>query len=195
MTGTGFDDVLARLGRGETAAANELYTAYSAYVRAVVRRRLSAHLRAKFDSADVAQSVWAQVVRRVGAGWQVGSEPELRAVLAVIARRRLATRVRTHSRPAERTSATALDGVPAPSSTSPSQVAHAQELWDRLLQLCPSEHRDVLRLRREGMPLAEVAARTGLHEGSVRRILRRLFREVAGGEPAAPAVPEPLSGA
>ncbi|QJW98762.1 helix-turn-helix domain-containing protein [Frigoriglobus tundricola] len=53
----------------------------------------------------------------------------------------------------------------------------------------------MLRLRRDGLPLAEVAARTGLHEGSVRRVLRRLFREVAGGEPSALAVPEPVPGA
>ncbi len=195
MIGNGIDDVLARLGRGEATAANELYTAYSAYVRAVVRRRLSTHLRAKFDSADVAQSVWAQVVRRVGAGWHVGSEQELRAMLAVIARRRLATRARTHSRPAERASDAALDRVPEGRQSSPSKVAYAHELWDRLLQHCPPEHRDVLRLRRDGLPLDEVAARTGLHEGSVRRILRQLFREVAVSEPVAPVTPEAGPGA
>jgi RNA polymerase sigma-70 factor (ECF subfamily) len=48
-----------------------------------------------------------------------------------------------------------------------------------MLQLCPPEHRAVLCLRRDGLPLAEIAARTGLHEGSVRRILRRLVRELA----------------
>ncbi len=195
MSGTDIDGVLARLARGETAAADELYTAYSAYVRAVVRRRLSPHLRTKFDSADVAQSVWAQVVRRAGEGWQVGSEPELRATLAVIARRRLATRARTHSRPAERAGDAALGDVPTARHSTPSQVARARELWDRLLELCPPEHREVLRLRRDGLPLAEVAARTGLHEGSVRRILRRLFREVAGGELSVLAVPEPVPGA
>jgi RNA polymerase sigma-70 factor (ECF subfamily) len=47
----------------------------------------------------------------------------------------------------------------------------------------------VLVLRREGLPLAEIAARTGLHEGSVRRILRRLARELALR--AEPLTPEP----
>ena len=195
MTGADIDKVLARLAQGESSAADELYTAYSAYVRAVVRRRLSPHLRTKFDSADVAQSVWAQVVRRAGEGWQVNSEPELRATLAVIARRRLATRARANARPAESAGADALSDLPTARHSTPSQVAHARELWDRLLELCPPEHRDVLRLRRDGLPLAEVAARTGLHEGSVRRILRRLFREVAGGEQSALAVLEPVPGA
>ena len=47
-----------------------------------------------------------------------------------------------------------------------------------MLDLCPPEHHEVLVLRREGLPLVEIAARTGLHEGSVRRILRRLAREL-----------------
>ena len=40
---------------GETAAAAELYMAYAVYLRAVVRRQLSAQLRTQFDSADIVQ--------------------------------------------------------------------------------------------------------------------------------------------
>jgi RNA polymerase sigma-70 factor (ECF subfamily) len=183
MTGeeAGIESVLTRLGRGDVSAAGQLYGAYAAYVRAVVRRRFAAHLRAQFDSADVAQSVWAQVVRRAGTGWQINTEPELRALLAVIARRRLATRART-ARPPESGGDSALAAAPARHQSSPSQVACATDLWDRMLRLCPAEHRDILRLRRDGLPLAEVAARTGFHEGTVRRILRRLFRELAVGD-------------
>jgi RNA polymerase sigma-70 factor (ECF subfamily) len=186
VTGDGIESVLTRLNRGDVTAAEQLYTAYGAYVRTVVRRRLAVHLRAKFDSADVAQSVWAQVVRRVGAGWQVHTEPELRALLAVIARRRLATRARGQP-PAEQIGDSALATVPARHQSTPSQAACATDLWDRMLLVCAPEHHDILRLRRDGLPLAEVAARTGLHEGSVRRILRRLFRELAVGEPTAEA--------
>ena len=152
-------------------------------------RSFSNHQRAKFDSSDIAQSVWAQFVRRVGSGWQINTEPELRVLLAVIARRRLATRTRTHSRPAERANDDSLDRVLGGQPTA-SQMVYAQELWTRLLELCPVEHRDVLLLRRDGLPLAEVAARTGLHEGSVRRILRRLFRELAVSGQPIPVDPE-----
>jgi RNA polymerase sigma-70 factor (ECF subfamily) len=179
MTGVGIEDILARVGRGDITVAEQLHAAYAAYVRAIVRRRLSAQLRARFDSADVAQSIWVQVVRRIEAGWRVNTEPELRAMLAVIARRRMATRARTPVRPAEQIGGTAIATVPAKHQPSPSQIARATDLWDRMLRLCPPEHREILRLRRDGLPLAEVAARTGLHEGSVRRILRQLFRELA----------------
>jgi RNA polymerase sigma-70 factor (ECF subfamily) len=182
MSGVGIDEVLARVSRGDPTVAEHLHAAYAAYVRVVVRRRLPAHLRARLDSADVAQSVWAQVVRRIEAGWRVGTEPELRAMIAVIARRRAATRARAISPRAEQPGGTAVAAAPARNQPSPSQVAGATDLWERMLRLCSPEHRDILRLRRDGLALAEVAARTGLHEGSVRRILRQLFRELAAGD-------------
>ena len=108
-------------------------------------------------------------------------EARLRALLATIARRRLLTRVRQLSAgvAAEKAGPDAADAVPDDSRPRPSEVVQAAELWDTMLELCPPEHHPVLLLRREGLPLAEIAARTGLHEGSVRRILRRLARELA----------------
>jgi RNA polymerase sigma-70 factor (ECF subfamily) len=182
MTSDEAKGLLGRLGRGEAAAAGELYTAYAAYLRTVVRRQLSARLRTQFDSTDVVQSVWVRVVRRLAsAGWRVESEGQLRTLLGVIARRRLYTRARSRSAPGAEGAPTGegLDALPATGQPRPSEVAQADELWETLLQICPPEHRDVLRLRREGLALAEIAARTGLHEGSVRRILRRLSRELA----------------
>jgi RNA polymerase sigma-70 factor (ECF subfamily) len=176
------DDLLARLRRGEVEAAEALARAYSAYLRAVVRRQRSDRLRAKFDSADVVQSVWVQVVRRLGRdGLEVADEQHLRALLATIARRRLVSRVRREpddSGP-DRPTADAWENIPQPYPTTPSQAVQADDAWDSILRNCPPEHHAVVRLRRDGLPLAEIAERTGLHEGSVRRILRRLARELA----------------
>jgi RNA polymerase sigma factor (sigma-70 family) len=188
------DALIDRLARGDMQAAGALFDAYAPYLRALVRRQLSDQLRAKFDSADVVQSVWVQVVRRLGRdGWSVDDEARLRALLATIARRRLLTRVRQLSAgvAAEKAGPDAADAVPDDSRPRPSEVVQAAELWDTMLELCPPEHHPVLLLRREGLPLAEIAARTGLHEGSVRRILRRLARELALREE--PLAPEPES--
>jgi len=179
------DELLDKLSRGEVEAAGILFASYAPYLRALVRRQISDKLRTKFDSADVVQSVWVQVVRQLGRdGWSVEDEARLRGLLAVIARRRLFTRVRQlagESIPEELTEATAADSQPRPS-----EVVQADDLWDRMLELCPPEHHAILQFRREGLPLTEIARRTGLHEGSVRRILRRLARELALRE-------EPLS--
>jgi RNA polymerase sigma-70 factor (ECF subfamily) len=173
--------LIDQLARGDMRAAGALFDQYAPYLRALVRRQLSDQLRAKFDSTDVVQSVWVQVVRRLGRdGWSVDDEARLRALLATIARRRLLTRVRqlgpdVVGRPAGEEA----EAVPDSTQTRPSEVVQAEELWDTMLELCPTEHHPVLLLRREGLPLAEIAARTGMHEGSVRRILRQLARELA----------------
>ena len=60
-----------------------------------------------------------------------------------------------------------------------SQLAQADELWSTLLELCPPAHREVLELKRDGVPIQEIASLTGLHEGSVRRILYDLARRLA----------------
>ncbi|HKB01153.1 MAG TPA: sigma-70 family RNA polymerase sigma factor [Gemmataceae bacterium] len=171
------DDVLGQIARGDIEVARVLFAAYTPYLRALVRRQQADRLRAKFDSDDVVQSVWVQVLQKLGRdGWLVNDEPRLRGLLATIARRRLLTRARAHDRDPEEseTSDPATDRNPRPS-----EVAQAGDLWSHLLHLCPPQHREVLVLKREGLPLAEIAARTGLHEGSVRRILRQLARDLA----------------
>jgi RNA polymerase sigma-70 factor (ECF subfamily) len=176
------EELLARLQRGEVEAAEELFAAYAPFLRAVVRCQLSDRVRAKFDSTDVVQSVWVQVVRQLGRdGWQINDESQLRGLLVTIARRRLVTRVRQISRQlgGEQPADAGLDDVPDSRHPRPSEVAQADDLWSRMLDLCSPDHHPVLELRREGLPLAEIAHRTGLHEGSVRRILRRLSRDLA----------------
>jgi RNA polymerase sigma factor (sigma-70 family) len=189
------DALIDQLARGDMRAAGALFDQYAPYLRALVRRQLSDQLRAKFDSTDVVQSVWVQVVRRLGRdGWTVDDEARLRALLATIARRRLLTRVRQLGPDAAGPpTGEEAEAVPDATQTRPSEVVQAEELWDTMLEMCPTEHHPVLLLRREGLPLTEIAARTGLHEGSVRRILRRLARELAmraepiveNGEPGA----------
>jgi DNA-directed RNA polymerase specialized sigma24 family protein len=72
-----------------------------------------------------------------------------------------------------------MDAAPDARHAAPGDLALANDLWERMLALTPPEHHPVLALRREGLPLAEIAARVGMHEGSVRRVLRRLARELA----------------
>lgn len=182
MPADSVDELLEQLGRGEIQALGELVEAYGPYLRAVVRARLSDRLRAKFDSVDVVQSVWVHVIRQLGRdGWRVNDASHLRALLVTLARRRLATRARRCGRE-ELGELSGEDGMAAVTDTRtrpPGEAAEVDDVWERLYLLTPPEHRPILLLRREGLTLDEIAARTGLHEGSVRRIIRQLSRQVA----------------
>src|SRR5262245_23946884 len=177
------DHLLAQLCSGDTAAAAEVFLAYEPYLRKAVRRHLPAPLRAKFDSADIVQSVWADVFRGFRqAGWRFTDADHLRGFLFIATRNRLIDRIRQHRKAADREEPPDEGGRPsglASPQPGPSEFAQAVDLWERILAHCPPEHRPILGLKREGYSLAEIAARTGLHPDSVRRILRTLARQLA----------------
>ena len=177
------DHLLKQLSCGDSAAAEQVFRTYEPYLRKVVRRLLPERLQAKFDSMDVVQSVWGDVFAafREG-GMQFTNVTQLRAFLVRATRNRFIDRVRQHQTAANREQSLANempDGLPASGEPSPSECAVAEELWEQMLGLCPPEHHELLRLSREGATAREVAERVGLHEGSVRRILRDLSLRLA----------------
>jgi RNA polymerase sigma factor (sigma-70 family) len=177
------DDLIERLNKGDISAAERALMAYEPYLRMAVRRRLSGALRTKLDSMDIVQSVWADVLSGFrDAGWRFADRSHFRAFLVKVARNRLIDRRRQLERAIKSERAldeTAGDELPRAHDPRPSEVAQGNELWKRMLEQCPPAHRDVLVLKRQGLYLAEIAARTGLHEGSIRRILYDLARRMA----------------
>lgn len=180
MSDDRWSELSARMVGGDADAADEIVRAYEPYLRMVVRRQLSARLRTRVDSHDVVQSVWAETIAKVRSGrasWRFRDETRLRSFLTRLARNRLIDVYRRHRGSLAREqplSPRDVGRLPAREGDRPSEVVAADELWSRLLEACPPAHRELLRLRSQGAPIAEVAARTGFHEGSVRRILYEL---------------------
>jgi RNA polymerase sigma-70 factor (ECF subfamily) len=177
------DNLLEQLCSGDQAAAAQVFLMYEPYLRKAVRRHLPPPLRAKFDPADIVQSIWADVLHGFRtAGWRFLDLDHLRGFLFVATRNRLIDRIRhyqkagAHEKPLGETfrHQDLLSAQPRPS-----EVAQAEDLWEQMLAHCPTEHRPLLGLRRQGYSLAEIAAQTGLHPDSVRRILRTLARQLA----------------
>src|SRR5204862_2841589 len=80
MTADPLDGLLDKLCTGDADAARQVFLAYEPYLRMVVRRQLPDRLRAKFDSTDIVQSIWTDVLegfRR--AGWRFSDANHLRA--------------------------------------------------------------------------------------------------------------------
>jgi RNA polymerase sigma-70 factor (ECF subfamily) len=175
--------LLDRLRAGDLQAAEQLFVAYEPQLRLIVRRRLSRRLRAKFDSLDVVQSVWTHVLHEFReSGCRITSTAHLGNFLIRVTRNCFTNRLR-HYRTAlaaeQPLSETSPPGAAAAVQPRPSEVAQANELWANMLAVCPPEHHNVLRLKRQGLPLAVIAAHTGLHQDSVRRILRQVARRLA----------------
>jgi RNA polymerase sigma factor (sigma-70 family) len=183
MTQPPLDSVLEKLCSGDPAAAEQVFLAFEPYLRMVVRKKLPPRLRAKFDSMDVVQSVWADLLRgfRV-AGWRFADEAHLRAFLVKLTRHRFIDQLRRHRTAVAREcplGELVPSDEPASPLPSPSELVQADELRERMLALCAPAHREIVRLRMHGIPVAEIAARSGLHVGSVHRILHDLACRVA----------------
>jgi len=167
------DELIERLNDGDIVAAERAFLAYEPYLRMAVRRQLTGPLRSKLDSMDIVQSVWADVLCRFReAGWRFADAAHLRA----FDRRREHHRALEQERPLHEITSHELPHAGQP---RPSEVAQGHELWELMLEKCPPAHREILRLKRQGLPLAEIAACTGFHEGSIRRILYDLARRLA----------------
>jgi DNA-directed RNA polymerase specialized sigma24 family protein len=178
---TEIDALLERLHSGDGATADRVYREFEPLLRRIVRGRLSTRVRGRFDSDDVVQSAWISILSGLRDGrWKFRDAGHLRSFLVRIALFRLYDRAGAAIEECGRE-------VPLPDSgrdraggdPSPSEHVRAAEVWERLLAVCPPEHHTILHGRRAGESCEEIAAKTGHHPGSVRRILRQLARRVA----------------
>jgi RNA polymerase sigma factor (sigma-70 family) len=175
------ESLFEKVRSGDFQAAEQVFVNYEAQLRVIVRRQLSRRLRVKFDSLDVVQSVWRRVLQDFRTnGCKIVSAEHLRNFLIQVTRNCLTDRLR-HFRPAlarEQSVAHAVD-TPAVAQPRPSEIAQGKELWETLLANCPAKYHELLRLKRQGLTIDAIAAQTGMHEGSIRRIIRQLARKMA----------------
>jgi RNA polymerase sigma factor (sigma-70 family) len=176
------DTLLSKLNAGDPAAAEQVFLAFEPYLRMVIRRKLTNGLRAKFDSSDIVQSAWADVLDGLRhSKWRFNDVDQLRAFLVKITRNRFIDRLRQHREALKREVAMApldVDALPATRMSRASEHFYADELWHQMLEACPPAHYELLQLKRQGASIAEIAARTQLHKGSVRRILYDIAHRV-----------------
>jgi RNA polymerase sigma factor (sigma-70 family) len=189
-----FKDLMEKVRQGSPEASRELYDRYGHHILHVVRRRLHSRLRSKFDSLDFVQDVWASFFAATAAtpasgnaaegGQRFESPSALAAFLATVARNKVAQafRIRLGGRTKRNLNLeNSLDGSAAfqaerlrgPDPTG-SQVAVAKEAYDRLTSDQPSHHRRILELLHQGNSHADIAAKLGVNEKTIRRLIRKL---------------------
>jgi RNA polymerase sigma-70 factor (ECF subfamily) len=180
---------LDRIRAGDELAARELLARYEAQVRLVVRRQLPRLLRSRFDSLDFLQSVWASFFRRLRCGPEEFEDPRyLVAFLARVARNKVVDQYRraaSRKQDIHREEPLSAWGSPpreliADQDTA-SELAEANETFDRLRDLLPADRRAILGLKVEGLTSREIGEQLGLSERTIRRALEDLKRRAEAG--------------
>src|SRR5437764_12971640 len=132
MSAEHLDELIAQLNAGNLEAAERVFQAYEPYLRLAIRRQLDGPLRAKLDSMDIVQMVWADVLAGYReSGWHFADRAHLGAFLTRVARNRLIDH-RRRFRPAlerERSlSDSDVEDLPRSPLPRPSEVAPGNEL-------------------------------------------------------------------
>lgn len=174
-----FGALMDRARKGDGDASRVLYTRYSAFVRAAVRRQLHPRLRPQYDSLDFVQDVWKSFLATPPNRLRFDSPQALVGFLTTVARnkvveefrRRFATEKNDITR--EQPLGPAEEFVPA-RQPSPSQWAVAGERWEHIVRQFPDGYRAILERLRAGYTPQEIAGQAGVSLSTLNRIVRRL---------------------
>jgi RNA polymerase sigma-70 factor (ECF subfamily) len=175
--------LLERVRAGDAASIRDLIQRFEGELRAMVRGRLPQALRSKFDSMDFVQAIWESVLINDGQDLDRFTSPQhFRAFLAGVARNKVfaehrkRTRTRRYNLKREEPLYVRRGGREEPlelqsPDPTPSQDAQARDRYAQLVAGRSPREVEVVELRRQGLTFEEIAARTGLNERSVRRII------------------------
>lgn len=181
-----FAQLIAAVRAGDESAIERLFTAFEADVRRMVRSRLPQSLRSRFDSLDFAQDVWQSVLIGTRSPLAAGSFADpahFRGLLAGIVRNKVLqeyrrrTRTRKYDLSREEPLYVRRGGkeLPRPvtaNDPTPSQELQAQDCWERIVAGRTSMEKEIADRKRRGLTNQQIAASMGIHERTVRRVLR-----------------------
>jgi RNA polymerase sigma factor (sigma-70 family) len=177
-----FQRLLAGLRAGDPGAVDETYRRYGPFLRAVVRRQLHPKLRARFDSIDFVQDVWASFLAVPHDRFTFETPQALLGFLTSVAQNKVVEVFRkrfgtqkddvTREQPVDEVEGGG-DGLVSQAPT-PSQWAVAGEEWERILSQFPAGHREVVRRLREGYTYEDIARMANVSVSTVNRVVARL---------------------
>jgi RNA polymerase sigma factor (sigma-70 family) len=177
-----FKQLMQRVLAGSSDATRELLRRYGPHLLRIVRRKLHRNLRSKFDSLDFVQAVWASFFASDLRDYRFDRPEALAGFLANLARNKVVDAVRqrqtdkynvNQEHSLDRSETRRAAGLAARQAT-PSQVAVANEQWDRWLQDLPPHYQRILVLLRQGSNHRQIAEELGVNEKTVRRLLSKL---------------------
>ena len=185
-----FGELMQQVREGSDDAIRQLLSDYGDDVLRVIRRKLMKRLRTQYDSDDFYQAVWGSFFARRELLSQFDSPGQLVAFLRSMAGNKVVDEIRHRLRKKRNISREQrLDSEMQNNSDAiaqqptPSEMAVAREQMDNLVGEQPSLYQRIVQLRVDGATYREIAEETGMHERSVRRVVRRLSRRVIEQQP------------
>jgi RNA polymerase sigma factor (sigma-70 family) len=178
-----FASLMEGVRQGSDEAVRELLEEYGPYVVRAVRRKLNRPMRAKVDSVDFTQAVWASFFANRSQIERLDKPEALIAFLVQVAKNKVIDEFRRlfhtqkHDLNRERSmqgSAEYEAGRLAARTPTPSQIAATNELRDKLLAGQPPHYRQILQYRQLGMTQEEIAQRMKLNVRTIQRVMQRL---------------------
>jgi RNA polymerase sigma factor (sigma-70 family) len=179
-----FPDLIRQVRAGDQEAAAELVGRYESVIRRAVRLRLAnAKLGSILDSMDIAQSVLASFFVRMAAGeYELDSPEQLVKLLATMARNKLAGAARKEK--AERrdhrrtTPVGARAEELASTAPGPGQRLADRELLHEVYRRLSKDELQLVELRNQGRPWADIARQLQANAVVLRKKLSRALDRV-----------------
>jgi RNA polymerase sigma factor (sigma-70 family) len=187
-----FVRLMERVRDGADDAIQEFVARFEKHVLRVVRHQLLEALRAKFDSTDFVQDVWASFFALSRDYLDFKTPEALEAYLGVMTRNKVieALRVRLQGRRYNVQREQSLDDNDHHwperlngADPTPSQVVVAREAWEELQGQIRPKHRPLLEMLRDGYSHREIAEVLDLDEKTVRRVVHQLAVDKRRHEP------------
>ena len=177
----------AGLRSGDDQVLREFYDRYFSGLCRIADRQLLTGLRRRFDAEDVVQSALRTFFRRTTAGqFELADADRLWRLLCAVTLNKVREKARYHLRQrrgidqeqmatVSRTASldTPSDHVPD-RGPSPAEAAEFADAFQQVLSVMDDEERQVVDLKLQDCTNDEVAARMGISERTVRRILKRI---------------------
>jgi RNA polymerase sigma-70 factor, ECF subfamily len=174
--------LLRRLKNGSNEAATQIYLRYARRLLALVRRRCSADLSARFDPDDVVQSVFRSFFHAAQRGlYDVPAGQELWKILLVIALNKLRNAAAFHRaarRDVRQTRAGISAGALARAARNDVAERFLELAIEEALKRLPATHRRMVELRLGGHAVAEIARETGRSRRTTERILQEARQQL-----------------
>lgn len=183
-----FEELIARVRRGDEEAVQLLIAEYGEAVRREIRFSLfGTHLRRIISESDIYQSVLSRFCIDLWAGrYEFEGPADLRGLLKAMVRARVADTVKyweAQKRDMRRHAdvESGLERVACKPDESPSQIAAQRELTEEFHRRLSAEERQILTLRQQGLgwPAIEKSLGNGRTADAIRKQYERALSRVS----------------